>query len=132
VSPGLHQDEPGNRNRFAETSNSEIPVTLHNFRFYKMRRISQPSEKLSTSQGFPLTKCKKFKNTLLWEKYKNCLCYDMTAVSDKMIRGILQFYATIMHLNISFYDVYCKGERSQSHMQFSFVWLLIMNKSDDG
>jgi hypothetical protein len=54
VSPGLHQDEPGNRNRFAEINNSEIPVTLQNFRFYKMR-ISQPSVEVSTSQGFPLS-----------------------------------------------------------------------------
>jgi hypothetical protein len=51
VSPGLHQDEPGNRNRFAETNNSEIPVTLQTFRFYKLRRISQPDEEVSTSQG---------------------------------------------------------------------------------
>jgi len=56
VSPGLHQDEPGNRNRFAETNNSEIPVTPQNFRFYKMR-ISQPGEEVTTSQGFPLAKC---------------------------------------------------------------------------
>jgi len=57
VSPGLHQDEPGNRNRFAETKNSEISVIPQNFRFYKMRRISEPGEEVTTSQGFPLAKC---------------------------------------------------------------------------
>jgi hypothetical protein len=39
-----------------------------------------------------------------------------------------------MYFNTSFYDVYCKGVRSQSHMNVLsyFVWLLILNISDDG
>lgn len=34
----------------------------------------------------------------------------------------------------NFYDMYCKGVRFQSHMQLQvfFVWLLIINRSDDG
>jgi hypothetical protein len=39
-----------------------------------------------------------------------------------------------MYFKIGFYDVYCKGMRSQFHMQILnfFVWPLIMNSSGDG
>lgn len=46
----------------------------------------------------------------------------------------LHLRVEFMYFNICFYDVYCKGMRSKTHMQVQvlFVWLMKRNKSDDG
>jgi len=43
-------------------------------------------------------------------------------------------HVEFMYFNISFYYVYCKGMRSHTHMQVQVlsVWLMKMNRSDDG
>jgi hypothetical protein len=48
---------------------------------------------------------------------------------------ILYFNTTFIYFVTTFYNIHCKGMRSQSHMKIYrkfFVWLLILCRSDDG
>lgn len=63
-----------------------------------------------------------------------CFSFGLSHHQTYSLSKNLHLHAKFMYFKICFYDIYCKGMRSQTHMQVHvlFVWLMKMNRSDDG